>query len=180
MRTRSMVLSLLAFALPAALLAQPAAPAADTGKAEYLAAYDEVATKIKQLAGAIPDAKYGWSPAKEVRTVGQVVGHVAGAQYLFMRTAGMAVPADAPKDENGIENLKSKAEYVAAIDKALAFARQCAADATPEQLAKKVNFFGSDTTGRGLFLFMYGHMSEHLGQLIAYARSVGVTPPWSK
>lgn len=183
MRTRSLLFSLLALALPAALAAQmgaAVAPAADSPKAEYLAGYDGVASKLKQLAEAIPEAKYGWMPAPGVRSVGQVVGHVAGAQYLFVRAAGLPIPADAPKEESGLENLKSKAEYVAALDKALAFARQSARDATPEQLAKKVNFFGTDTTTRGLFLYMYGHMSEHLGQLIAYARSVGVTPPWSK
>ena len=183
MRTRSLFLSLLALALPATLAAQTpaaAAPAADTPKAEYLAAFDEVATKIQQLAEAIPAEKYGWAPTKEVRTVSQVIGHIAGGQYLIMNMAGLPVPADAPKGEDGLENLKSKAEYVAAIAKALAFARESAQNATPEQLAKKVNFFGTDTTARGLFLYMYGHMSEHLGQLIAYARSVGVTPPWSK
>jgi len=180
MRARSMVLLLLALALPATLLAQPAAPAADTGKAEYLAAYDDVAKKVKDLAAAIPDDKYSWAPTKQVRTVGQVVGHIAGANYMMMNAAGMTVPADASKDEGALENLKSKAEYLAAVGKALDFGRKCAADATPEQLAKKVNFFGTDTTARGIFIFMYGHMSEHLGQLIAYARSVGVTPPWSK
>ncbi len=180
MRMRTVALSLFAIALPAALAAQTAAPPADAAKAEYLAVYDETATKLKQLAEAIPEAKYGWSPAKGVRTVGQVVGHVAGAQYLFMRTAGMAMPAGAPMAENDLENLKTKAEYVAALDKALAFARKCAAEATPEQLAKKANFFGSEASGRALFLMLHGHMSEHLGQLIAYARSVGVTPPWSK
>jgi hypothetical protein len=29
-------------------------------------------------------------------------------------------------------------------------------------------------------LLMSGDQHEHLGQLIAYARSIGVAPPWSK
>jgi uncharacterized damage-inducible protein DinB len=177
---RVAALSLLALALPSLALAQADVSPADAAKADYLMVYDETAKKLKDLAAAIPEGKYGWSPAKEVRTVGQVVGHVAGAQYLFARVAGADLPADAPKDENGLENLKSKAEYVAALDEALAFGRQWAAHATPEDLAKQVDFFGNKMSVRGLFLVMHGHLSEHLGQLIAYARSVGVTPPWSK
>jgi uncharacterized damage-inducible protein DinB len=179
MRTRSLLLSLLALALPAALLAQAAAPA-DTAKAAYLAGFDDVAGKLKQLAEAIPEAKYGWMPAPGVRTVGQVVAHIAAGDYLMVKMAGMPMPADAPADPMALEKITAKQELLATLDKAIAFARRSAESATPEQLAAKVNFFGTDTTGRGLFLFMYGHMSEHLGQLIAYARSIGVTPPWSK
>jgi hypothetical protein len=29
-------------------------------------------------------------------------------------------------------------------------------------------------------LMVSGDQHEHLGQLIAYARSIGITPPWSK
>jgi uncharacterized damage-inducible protein DinB len=53
-------------------------------------------------------------------------------------------------------------------------------DASPELLAQKFDFFGSEVSGRGLFLIVHAHMTEHLGQTIAYARSTGVVPPWSQ
>jgi uncharacterized damage-inducible protein DinB len=39
--------------------------------------------------------------------------------------------------------------------------------------------FGRDTTVRAAMLLYVTHMHEHLGQLVAYARSNGVVPPWS-
>ena len=35
-------------------------------------------------------------------------------------------------------------------------------------------------TTRGVWIVTATHLHEHLGQLIAYARSNNVTPPWSK
>jgi uncharacterized damage-inducible protein DinB len=31
-----------------------------------------------------------------------------------------------------------------------------------------------------MYLRIILHDSEHMGQLIAYARTIGVTPPWSQ
>jgi hypothetical protein len=36
------------------------------------------------------------------------------------------------------------------------------------------------TTTRATWIATVTHLHEHLGQLIAYARSNNVTPPWSK
>ena len=44
---------------------------------------------------------------------------------------------------------------------------------------KAVELFGRDSTYRAVFLVIVGHISEHLGQSIAYARMNGVVPPWS-
>ena len=39
------------------------------------------------------------------------------------------------------------------------------------------DWFGGKDTERGILLFRVRHAAEHLGQSIAYARSVGVVPP---
>ena len=48
---------------------------------------------------------------------------------------------------------------------------------TPDKATK---LFGRDSTNAGVALLLITHMHEHLGQSIAYARSNGVTPPWSE
>jgi hypothetical protein len=48
------------------------------------------------------------------------------------------------------------------------------------QLNAALDVFGQKTTNRGLWISTVTHLHEHLGQLIAYARSNKVTPPWSK
>ena len=42
-----------------------------------------------------------------------------------------------------------------------------------------MDWFGGKNTQRGTLLFIVRHASEHLGQSIAYARFVGITPPWT-
>ena len=40
--------------------------------------------------------------------------------------------------------------------------------------------FGRDSNYRSILLFLTAHLSEHLGQTIAYARVNGVVPPWNR
>jgi uncharacterized damage-inducible protein DinB len=170
-------------ALPALARAQApavapaAAPAAPSLKAEYLAEVADVEQKIRALAEAIPEEKYGWRPAPGIRSVAQLFAHVAGGNYLLTGLSGAATPADVPED---LEKITKKSELLVWLDKSFAHLRASLDAAAPEQMAKAIDFYGQKTTGRGLYFKAYGHMSEHLGQAIAYARSIGVTPPWNK
>ena len=168
-----------ALTLPALARAQaPAAPAPGaTLKAEYLAEVADVEKKIRALAEAIPEEKYAWRPAAGVRSIAEVFAHIAGGNYFLTGLVGTATPADVPKD---LEKLGKKSDILAWLDKSFAHVRASVEAATPEQMAKEIDFFGQKTTGRGIYFKAYGHLSEHLGQAIAYARSIGVAPPWSK
>ena len=42
-----------------------------------------------------------------------------------------------------------------------------------------MDFFGQKMTKRAGLLVLASHSHEHLGQLIAYARSNNITPPWT-
>jgi hypothetical protein len=54
-------------------------------------------------------------------------------------------------------------------------------EAMPDsELEKPVKMFGTQTTERGVLLTTISHLHEHLGQSIAYARTNGVAPPWSR
>ena len=47
-------------------------------------------------------------------------------------------------------------------------------------LDKKVNVFGHDMTERAVWMALLGHLNEHMGQEVAYARANDVVPPWSR
>jgi uncharacterized damage-inducible protein DinB len=47
-------------------------------------------------------------------------------------------------------------------------------------LKAPVKLFGRDMTKEEAVRFLFGDQHEHLGQSIAYARSNGVVPTWSK
>lgn len=69
---------------------------------------------------------------------------------------------------------------VYAIELCLAHVRGIAEEATPDDLDREVELYGRTTTGRRVLLRLLVHLNEHTGQLVAYARSIDVTPPWSR
>lgn len=145
-------------------------------RADMLAQLDDAASKIEQLAGAIPDDKLSWRPAPGVRSVGEVVMHVTGGNYFLPTFAGVKAPADAPQGEN----VTSRAEAIAQLKRSFDHVRSAIRGLSDADLDKPTTMFGQQTNYRNVYLTTVTHAHEHLGQLIAYARSNGVTPPWSR
>lgn len=155
--------------------AAQAAPALKGVRADMMAQLDDAAGKLEQLAGAIPEDKLSWRPATGVRSVGEVVMHVTGGNYFLLSFAGVKAPADAPQGENAA----SRAQAIAAMKASFDFVRRALRGVSDADLDKPTTMFGQQTTYRNVYLTTVSHAHEHLGQLIAYARSNGVTPPWS-
>ncbi len=146
-------------------------------RAELLQDLDGLEKKYVSLAGALPQERYGWRPGTGVRSVSEVFMHVADANYMIAEIAGFARPATVPAASR--ESITDKAQVVEALRASLAHAR-AAIVATPDaNLDRAVKLFGRDATVRATLVLMVAHLHEHLGQSIAYARSVGTVPPWS-
>jgi uncharacterized damage-inducible protein DinB len=139
-----------------------------------------VSGHVMQLAKAIPADKYSYTPQQGVRSVADVCAHIVSANYFFASKLGAKIPADV-KMETIEKDLKAKD----AIEKELKRSYDVMLDAIKNtkdaSLANKVEFpFPGDYTSMTAILIALGHSNEHLGQLIAYARMNGVTPPWSE
>ncbi|MCM2317125.1 MAG: DinB family protein, partial [Thermoanaerobaculia bacterium] len=135
--------------------------------------------KLIALAEATPAEKFAWRPAEGVRSVGEVYAHVAGGNYFLMSLLGVKPPAGI--DLQTLEaSLEDKAAIIAAMKDSFKFANAEIEKMSDADLDKAMKFFGQDTTARGIVMFSIEHVSEHLGQSIAYARMNGITPPWSK
>jgi len=163
--------------LSCALAAQAAAP--QGWRNEYLAVMQGTADKYIQLAEAIPADKYEWRPAPGVRSIAEVLLHVATANYGLAPRLGGQLPAGV--NVQGLErSTTAKAEVLRHLRAAFAHFRGTV-EAFPEADAgRMVPFFGPpQITARHFLYFNADHNGEHLGQLIAYARMNGVTPPWS-
>ena len=155
-------------------------------RGHYLADMDSTHVKIVALAKAIPADKYGWRPGPGVRSVSEVLMHVAGEWYFFgpMSLAGKP-PADFLKTGQKpaerlaeLEKTTSKSDVLAELDKSWAYNRQQFLAADVSKMTGRYKPWGVDIVEATLG--MTGDQHEHLGQLIAYARSLGVKPPWSK
>jgi uncharacterized damage-inducible protein DinB len=148
----------------------------------YVADMDSVHAKIMALAAAIPEDKYSWRPAAGVRSVSEVLMHLA-SEWMFYTpmSVGGKPPADfGPPRETlpRLEKITGKADVIAQLDKGWAYGRQQLTSADPAALTGQ--YAPWKVTLAEAAFGMTGDQHEHLGQLIAYARSVGVKPPWSK
>jgi uncharacterized damage-inducible protein DinB len=182
------VFVLVMVALPG--LAAPAhaqAPARAGVLGELLQDVQSVEEKLISLAEAIPEAQYDWRPGVGVRSVGEVVMHVAADNWFLTTPVGVAAPAatgikagDYPSVQAYERRSANKQQAITELRNSFAHLRKAMADTPDARLDQKIDLFGTSTTVRGLWILTTTHMHEHLGQLIAYARSNGVVPPWSR
>ncbi len=154
-----------------------AAPTVPSFKAEFLFQLDDLETKFVRLAEAIPQERYSWRPGEGVRSIGEVYTHVAGTNYGFMMDLGMVLP-EGYKNLRSFTILKEKAQIVAALRQSFANMR-AAVNALPPDMDRTVKLFGRETSARNVLYIVSLHITEHLGQSIAYSRSVGTIPPWT-
>ncbi|RXH57584.1 DinB family protein [Granulicella sibirica] len=133
---------------------------------------------LVSLAEAIPAEKYAWRPAPGVRSVSEVYMHIVIANYYLLTPMGSKMPAElmAPGAE---AKIASKVEVIDWLKRSLEAVKTGRMGLKPGELARKVNIEGESADVDGMYLRIICHNNEHLGQLIAYARSNGVVPPWS-
>lgn len=139
----------------------------------------ENASRVVQLAETMPEETYDWRPEEGVRSVGEVYTHIASANIFFLQTVfGIDPPSDV--DMSTLDSLTDKQAIVDALHSMVAHVQASVREIPDSALDEEASMFGLNTTGSGILVFLLNHMSEHVGQSIAYARSTGVTPPWSE
>lgn len=134
------------------------------------------ANYVLQSAKDMPEDKYAYRPTKEVRSFGEIVGHVAGAQNLICATAlGDPVPA-----EDAVEKAAtSKAALVEAMEASIAYCGKAYAMSDADAGAP-AEIFGMKTTRLGVLVLNATHDAEHYGNLVTYLRINGIVPPSSR
>jgi uncharacterized damage-inducible protein DinB len=135
--------------------------------------------KFSRLAEAIPAEKYSWRPAPEVRSLAEVFLHVSAANYNLYKLVGTPPPTTV--ELKGLEkSTTDKAKIIATLKDSFAHAKKAITAMPDADLDKSLDWFGGKNTQRGILLFILRHTAEHLGQSIAYARLVGIVPPWTE
>src|SRR6202049_3744120 len=179
--TRDLIVSLLLACATAPVTAQTT----DGSFSEALS--PSMATTVKSMHATIrrdladaaenmPAAEYAFKPTPQVRTFGQLVGHVANANFFFCSQAkGEQPPAMAD-----YEKATDKAVLVKALCDSL---RYCdggdEATTAPHfsQLVKMPGPSGGSQTVRGAVLvFNTTHNNEHYGNIVVYMRLKGHVP----
>lgn len=149
---------------------------------QFLTDMDTLHSKVMALAMAIPEEKYSWRPSAGVRSVSEVLGHLAGEWYYYLpQSIGANPHADYTSPQEALprlEKVTGKQAMLDQLNKSWAYGRAQLAAADPSKLTGTYKPWNVPFA-RAAF-GMTGDQHEHLGQLIAYARANGVKPPWSK
>jgi uncharacterized damage-inducible protein DinB len=152
---------------------KPGAPEATIASVKGL--HDVVKGYITKAAAQVPDAMYKYQPTKEVRTMGQLFGHIANASRMICGTAsGMKSTSttDAEKLATKAEIQKALAESFSECDHA--FSMISAANAN-----EGIDLFGQKHTRIGGMAFNNAHNFEHYGNVVTYMRMNNLVPPSS-
>jgi uncharacterized damage-inducible protein DinB len=138
--------------------------------------YEMAKTWITKSAAMMPEADYSFKPAPDVRSFGQVLGHIANAVGMIC-----SVPAGTKSPLAGdAEKLATKAEIGKALADAFAGCDKTWAAVTPGWNTEMVDFFGKSQTKMAVVAFNTSHAFEHYGNLVTYLRMKKLVPPSSQ
>ena len=154
----------------------PAAPPANPITVSEKGLYMFLSSAVVKAAEKMPEENYSFKPTPEVRSFGQLVGHVADANYMFCSQAsGQANPS---KD---IEKTKtSKADLVFAVKDAVAYCSKSFDGMTDAKGSEMVKLFGFNLARLTLYSLNTAHTDEHYGNMVTYMRLKGLVPPTSE
>ena len=158
---------------PAAQAAPPVPPAQPLS-ASLKSMWDTLRLNLVQSAEKMPEADYGFQPAKEVMTYGQLLAHVANSSYSY---CARGKGEDNPNKEDFQKTRTAKADIVKALNDAMTYCDGVyggMTDAAAMELVKA----GQNLVPRARFLITnISHDNEHYGNLVTYLRIKGLVPP---
>lgn len=140
--------------------------------------YTMIKNNVVKAAQKMPEANYSFRPTPDIRTFGQLVAHVADAQYLFC-SAALGEKNPSPGVEKGIEG-KTKADLVQALQDAFGYCDKVYDGMTDARAAETVKFFGREQAKLTVLSFNNAHNDEHYGNIVTYMRLKGLVPPSSE
>jgi uncharacterized damage-inducible protein DinB len=132
---------------------------------------------ILRSAEKVPESDYAFKPTDEVRSFGQILGHVADTQYSF---CSMATGEKRPVSGSVEKTKTTKASLVGALKAAFAYCDKAYDGMTDSAGMQTVKLFGRETPKLAVLTFNNMHDFEHYGNLVTYMRLKQIVPPSSE
>jgi uncharacterized damage-inducible protein DinB len=142
--------------------------------------YDIIKGYVTRAAEKMPEEHYAFKPTPDVRSFGQLVGHVADANYGFCSAAAGEKPPAGGFDQPIEKGKTSKADLQKALADSFAYCDKVHAGMTDAAGATIIKFFGGDMAKLSVLEFNTHHDFEHYGNLVTYMRLKNIVPPSSE
>jgi uncharacterized damage-inducible protein DinB len=124
----------------------------------------------------VSEADYAFKPTPEVRSFGQLIGHVADSNYGICATAAGEKPP-----VGDVEKTKTaKADLQKALADSFAYCDKIWASMAGPKGMEMVKFFGGEQPRLAVLAFNTSHDFEHYGNIVTYMRLKGMVPPSSQ
>ena len=146
-----------------------------SGVAAVQPLYDRLKDLYVRSAELMPEEHFGFKPAPDVRTYGEILGHVANENYLFCSAA----KGEENPNKADFEKTTGKAALVQAIKNSFAYCDP-AYRMEETKAMEEVTFFGNKGSRLWVLIFNATHDSEHYGNIVTYLRIKGLVPPSSQ
>ena len=168
--TRMFMAAAVALAVPASAYAQN--PFTDAVKAQLA----QIKNPVIRTAEKVPEDLYAFKPTPEVRSLGQLIGHIADGNFGICGAAsGMKPPM------SGVEKgTTAKAALQKALATSFEFCEQAIAAMDDKKGAETTKTFLGVQSRLGVLAFNNSHVNEHYGNLVTYMRLKGIIPPSSE
>ena len=154
----------------AALQAQTAGPMST----ELKQMYTGLKTNLIKMAEKMPEENYSFKPTPEIRSFGQLIGHIADSQ------ARTCSSVNGEAKNLGASSKTSKADLVAALKESFAIcdtAYDALTDATAGEMVKTAR---GQRSKLGALAGNVSHSNEEYGYTSVYMRLKGIVPPSSE
>ena len=158
---------------PAAAFAQASAnPFTDAVKAQLTS----IKTSITRTADKVGEDLYAFKPTPDVRSLGQLLGHIADGNYGICGAASGMKPT-----AMGVEKgMTTKAAMQKSLADSFAFCEQAIASMDDKKGAEIIKAMGGMQPRLMVLAFNNSHLNEHYGNLVTYMRLKGIVPPSSE
>ncbi|HUI82444.1 MAG TPA: DinB family protein [Bryobacteraceae bacterium] len=142
--------------------------------ADAKGSYVGIKNTITRAADKMPEANYSFRPVPEVRTYGEIIGHIADIQVMLCSLVKGEQKAPVSTGKT------SKADLAAALKESFDYCDGVYNSMTDAIGAQKVKMFGREQTKLGVLNFNTMHDNEMYGTAVAYLRMKGIVPPSSE
>lgn len=139
--------------------------------------FNTAKTNLTKAAEKMPEEAYAFKATEDVRSFGQIVGHVANASYFF---CSAALGEKSPNAADIEKTVTTKAALVSALKAAFDYCDKAYNGLTDATAAEKVKFGSNDMARLGVLTFNNMHDYEHYGNIATYMRLKGIVPPSSE
>jgi uncharacterized damage-inducible protein DinB len=147
--------------------------------------FDNISRNVSESAAKMPEADFAFKPTKDVRSFGEILGHIANTHYSYCSM----VKGEKNPNAQDFEKVTAKTEMVKAVNDSIDYCKAIYASMTDAKLLQPVPPLPAaappaagapaprPTVPFNRLLSNLTHDWEHYGNLVTYLRLKGLVPP---